>query len=352
MDPAQRWRVIDTGLRAPEQNAALDRALLEAREAEEIPSTLRFLRYTPAVLLGALQDCDPLIDAEACRGRALSVHRRLADGGAFVCDGPHLAWTLYLSKADVQWADGRALLKRLCHAAAAGISALGMDARYRARNEIVVDGRVLAQAGALYSDEALMFQAVIALDGDPGARAMLFSLPWTGNDRVAALRRRYTTVHEQLARRPDAEALKRNLVEAYESEFAVELRDGELTLSEQARYEVAAREHGVGPAQGVMPRARLRSANAVQACAGGSLAACVVFDDARTIRHVWFAGCSVRPASAVYDLEAALRDVAVERVAAKVSGFFASRSVRCDGCVPGDFAAVVRRAVDQPLLAR
>ena len=46
----EMWRVIDTGLRAAAQNIALDRALLEARNAEEIASTLRFYRVAPAVL--------------------------------------------------------------------------------------------------------------------------------------------------------------------------------------------------------------------------------------------------------------------------------------------------------------
>jgi len=43
----ETWRLIDTGLRAAAQNIALDRALLEAREAEEITSTLRFARKPP-----------------------------------------------------------------------------------------------------------------------------------------------------------------------------------------------------------------------------------------------------------------------------------------------------------------
>jgi len=41
------WRWIDTGVRRPAENLALNRALLEARQAREIPSTLRFLRFTP-----------------------------------------------------------------------------------------------------------------------------------------------------------------------------------------------------------------------------------------------------------------------------------------------------------------
>ena len=52
---AETWRVMDTGLRAAAQNIALDRALLEARHAEEIPSTLRFCRFTPSVLLASRQ---------------------------------------------------------------------------------------------------------------------------------------------------------------------------------------------------------------------------------------------------------------------------------------------------------
>lgn len=352
MDAARRWRVIDTGLRTPAHNAVLDRALLEAREADEIPSTLRFHRYTPAVLLGALQDRDPLLDTQACEARGLAIAHRLTDGGTFVCDGQHLAWTLYIGKSDVQGSDGRAVLKRLCHAAAAGISALGLDASYRPRNEIVVDGRTLARSGLLYSDDAVMFQAVLALDGDIAQRASLLNLPWGIEERRVLMSDRGTTLREHLGRKADAGMLKRNLIEAYESEFGVELRDADLTLSEQARCEAAEREHAAGAPQGVMPPATVKAATAVFAREGACVSACVVFDASRMIRHVWFTGCTLRPAGALADLEAALCDVPADRVDGKVRGFFSSRAVRCEQCAPDDFVAVVRRAVDQPLLAR
>lgn len=353
MGSADRWRVVDTGLRAPAQNAALDRALLEAREADEIPSTLRFFRYTPAVLLGAMQDGDPLVDEEARRARGLSLDRRLTDGGTFLCDGSHLAWTIYLGKGDVRRGDGgRAVLKRLCHAAAAAVSALGVEAAYRARNEIAVEGRTLAQAGMLYSENALMFQAVLALDGHIAQRASIMKLPWATEKRAAILRERYTTLREELGRTADIHALRNNLIEAYESEFGVELKDADLTLSEHARYEVADREHRAGAPQHLMPNAGVRIATAVQERTGVALSACVVFDAARVVRQVWFTGCALRPASALPDLEAALRDLPVERVEAKVRSFFSSRPVRCEGCMADDFSMVVKRAVDRPLLAR
>jgi hypothetical protein len=197
-----------------------------------------------------------------------------------------------------------------------------------------------------------MFQALLALDGDLSQRALLLDVPWSTEERRLLLSNRATTLREQLARKPDAGMLKRNLIEAYESEFAVELRDADLTLSEQARYEAAEREQAAGAPGGVMPRPAIKAATAVHARDGVAVSACVVFDSARIIRHVWFTGCTLRPASALADLEAALCDVAADRVDRKVRSFFSSRPVHCQRCAPEDFVAVVRRAVDQPLLAR
>lgn len=54
----ETWRVINTGLRSAAQNIALNRAPLEARQAERIPSMLRFL-VLPVLLLVAACDSKP-----------------------------------------------------------------------------------------------------------------------------------------------------------------------------------------------------------------------------------------------------------------------------------------------------
>ncbi len=350
MNDSERWRLLDTGLRTPEQNAALDRALLEAREADEIPSTLRFARYTPSVLLPAFQDLDPLLDVDACRARGIAIHHRLTDGGTFFCQAPHLGWSLYLGKTDVDGLDGRGVLKRLCHAAAVAVSALGVGASYRARNEIAIDGRTLAQAGVVQSRRALLFQGLIALDG-AAERAALLQAPWTAAERSSVFRDRLIDLRHALDRTPDVQALKRNLAEAYESEFAVELRDAELTLSEQARYETAQHEQAAGIARRVAPEPRVTVAYASHQHETAKLSACVVLDAGRILRHVWFTGCAVRPAAALRDLEAALRNVKADGVERAVHRYFAGHTIDCGPCKAADFIAVVRRAVDQPSLA-
>lgn len=351
MHASERWRMIDTGLRTPAQNAALDRALLEAREAGEIPSTLRFHRYTPSVLLGALHDGDPLLDVDACRARGLEIRRRLTDGGTFLCDGAHLAWTLYLAKGDVPHCDGRTVVKRLCHAAATGIAALGCDAVYRARNEIAAGGRALARCGLLYASEALMFQAVVVLEDDIATQAAILRLPWPVAERERLLRERAASLGGLLGRKPDVDALRRNLVEAYESEFGVEMREADLSLTEHARYERAIAELSAGEPLGVRPRNALHVAYASQPGPAAAVSACIVFDDDRVIRHAWISGCTLRPAGTLADLEATLRDLPADRLEARIRSFFASRPAQCEVCTPAEFAALVRRAVDQPTLA-
>jgi hypothetical protein len=88
--------------------------------------------------------------------------------------------------------------------------------------------------------------------------------------------------------------------------------------------------------------------------AGGALNASLVYDrPAHRIKQVWFAYDGlIRPQRAVADLEAALRDTAVEHLERNVRAFFAGRAVDMQALAPGDFVAVVRLALKLPLAAQ
>ena len=114
----QIWRTIDTGLRPAAQNIALSRALLEARHAEEISSTLRFLRFAPCALLACRQSPAQQFDLALCESANIAVQRRIAGGDAIYCDENQLGWELYLHRRDVGNAGMAGIAKRICHAAA------------------------------------------------------------------------------------------------------------------------------------------------------------------------------------------------------------------------------------------
>jgi lipoate-protein ligase A len=354
----EKWRVIDTGLRSAAQNIALNRALLEARQAEEIPSTLRFLRFTPSALLGYHQSAEQELNLDYCRANGIAVQRRITGGGAIYFDETQIGWELYLHKRDVGTTDMQAISRRICHAAAAAVSALGVDARYRPRNDIEVDGRKISGTGGAFDGDALLFQGTLLIDFDVEKMLRVLRIPAEklSDKAVASARERVANLRELLGRMPDAALVKSYISEAFESEFGVEFAEGDLTLSEDARYQVALREIDTPDWINLVTRpvSDVPIVEAVQKFAGGLLRASVSLDTkTQTIKQVWFSGdIFVNPRRTVADLEAALRDLPLEALERKVERFFADRPVDMLALTPNDFLTVVRAAVGWPLLAQ
>jgi lipoate-protein ligase A len=351
----ENWRVIDTGLRPPAQNIALNRALLEARQAEEIPSTLRFLRFTPSALLGYHQSAAQELNLDYCHAKQIEIQRRITGGGAIYFDETQLGWELYLHKRDVGTADMQAISRRICHAAASGISALGVNARYRPRNDIEVDGRKISGTGGAFDGDALMFQGTLLVDFDVEKMLRVLRIPAEklSDKAIASARERVANLRELLGRAPDMAQVRGNLIEAFENEFDVEFGEGELTLSEHERYKIALSEIDTPDWVNLVtqPATDMPILDAVQKFAGGLLRVAPTLDTrTRTLRQVWFTGdVFISPPRTLADLEAALRDLPLDKLESRIEAFFSERKVDMLSLTPADFISVVRLAVNQPL---
>jgi lipoate-protein ligase A len=352
------WRVIDTGLRSAAQNIALNRALLEARQADEVPSTLRFLRFMPSALLGYHQSAEQEFNLDYCKANDIAVQRRITGGGAIYFDESQIGWELYLHKRDLGTSEMQAISRRICHAAATAISALGVDARYRPRNDIEVDGRKISGTGGAFDGDALLFQGTLLVDFDIAKMLRVLRIPAEklSDKAIASARDRVANLRELLGRQPDIGRIRSNLIEAFESEFGVEFHEEELTLSEHARYQVALREIDTADWVNLVSRpvSSMPIVEAARKFPGGLLHAAVSFDMlTRSIRQVWFTGdIFVSPRRSIADLEAALRDTPADRLESRIRAFFAARQVDMLSLAPDDFITVVRLALGQPLLAQ
>ena len=351
------WRVIDTGLRSAAQNIALNRALLEARQADEIPSTLRFLRFTPSALLGYHQSAEQELNLGYCQAQGITVQRRITGGGAIYFDETQIGWELYLHKRDLDTADMQRISRRICHAAAAAISALGVDARFRPRNDIEVDGRKISGTGGAFDGDALMYQGTLLIEFDVAKMLRVLRIPAEklSDKAIASARDRVANLKELLGCQPDVHEIRSNMIEAFESEFGVEFSEGDLSLSEHRRFEAALREidHPDWVNLVNRPVSELPILEAIQKFTGGLLRAAVTYDmHTRTLRQVWFTGdVFVSPRRTLSDLESALRDVPVDRLEQRVLSFFNDRRVDMLTLTPQDFVTVVRLALQQPMLA-
>jgi lipoate-protein ligase A len=195
-------RIIDTGERPARWNVAATAALTQLHCDGVTGDTLRFHRYPASVLIGRHQDAEQAIRVDACRQAGVEIARRVTGGGSVYMAPGALAWDLIISRkragrdvGDVAQAIGKAV--------AAGIAHLGLDARYRAENEIVVAGRKLCGMSGYHDGDTIAYQGTILIDTDLSDMGRCLRMPFPSGDAAQALTARMTTVSEWLNRKPD-----------------------------------------------------------------------------------------------------------------------------------------------------
>ena len=231
-----RLRVIcDEGFGA-RGNIALTAAMAELHMRGEIGDTLRIYRYPRSVLLGCNQSAEEATDRTVCVKKNVEIARRITGGGAIYMDEGVITWDLVVTGRSVG-NDPRGLSENVCRSLAGAISALGVDARFRAENDIVADNKKIAGASGYADGATFIYQGSLMLS--PDLRAMAAVL------RIPAIEDGVTTLSALLGRafrQSEAAALLANSIS---SALGYEQVSGELSAKECAlRDELFGREFG------------------------------------------------------------------------------------------------------------
>jgi len=347
-----RWRVIDTGLRRAAENMALNRAVLEAHEQGAIPHTLRFLSFEPSALLGFHQNVEQELRLDYCREQGIAVQRRITGGGALYFDQTQIGWELYLDKRFLGTADMTEISRRICEAAADGIRRLGVDARFRPRNDIEVDGRKISGTGGAFDGDSILFQGTLLVEFDVEKMLRVLKIPAEklSDKAIASARERVANLAELLGTAPPLSEVREHMTAAFAAGFGVEFEPATaLSDVEQALYREALAEIDTDEwvYQHNRPDSDAPVRVGVHRCSGGLMRAQVALDQPRgRIKQLWITGdFFVNPRRMVPDLEAALRDTAVTELRANVQCFFDGYPVEMLMLQRDDFIAVIEAAL-------
>jgi len=347
-----RWRLIDTGLRPAAQNMAINRAMLEAHQEGAIAHTLRFLQFEPCALLGFHQNVDQELRLDYCQAQGITVQRRITGGGAIYFDPSQIGWELYLDKQLLGTADMAAIAARVCEAAAEGMRRLGVDAVFRPRNDIEVDGRKISGTGGAFDGDSILYQGTLLVDFDIERMLQVLRIPAEklSDKAIASARDRVVNLKELLGRVPSVDEVKRALAAAFAEAFDVSFEEAPtLSPAEQAKYEEALAEIDTDEwvFQANRPVEETPTLEGIHRCSGGLMRAHVAVDTfKRRIKQVWLTGdFFVNPKRMVPDLEAALRDTPIGELGANVEGFFRDYPVEMLMLKPEDFHAVIADAL-------
>ncbi len=348
---APRWRLVDSGARDAAGNIALDAAMLRMRAAGIVPSTLRLLSFSrPAVLVGRFQSPSREARMEYCRRQGIEINRRLTGGGAIYLGPSQLGWELVATRRELGVDTFDELAAAACAAAVRALKLLGVEARFRPRNDIEVEGRKLCGTGGTWEGDAFLFQGTLLVDHDVEAmvRALRVPVEKLGRRRLEAMRDRVTCLRELLGRVPSRRQLAEAFARGFAEELGIALEKTPVSGAEEALAERLQPFHA-----GAEWRRDIDLAGggillgATRHGEGGSIRAAVSVDaERRVLEAAVFSGdfFSRRPRT-VLELESRLKNVRLEQAVPLVLDFLAGREDEFPGLEAEDFAAALAAAL-------
>ncbi len=351
---ATPFRIIDTGIREGRANIAFDAALIEERQANRVPDTIRFLRFPPTALIGRHQDLSREVNLEFCARNGVGTVRRITGGGAIYLDEGQLGWELVFHRASLGIAALPDLAKAICNAAAAGLSRLGIDARFRPRNDIEVDGRKISGTGGFFDGDVLIYQGTVLIDLNAQEMVNALHVPQSklARRKLDSAAERVVTLKELLGERmPDMDTIKQALIDGFVSELAISAIAGEVTDNEE-RLAKQYFDDEIGKDEFVAEIDSPQTGDNVLAGShtgtGGTINSFVRLEgptDALVQRVLISGDFFVTPPRIVLDLESHLKGIRLGEIDDAVEKFFRDNDVDMLSVTPADFQASIANAL-------
>lgn len=201
-------------------------------------TSLHLYTYEGAALVGRYQDLEANVDVEWCEDNGVAVNRRLTGGGAILMtpDQLGIALTLDRERFDLPRSN-RALFETFGSAITSGLSAVGIDAEFVPKNDVVADGRKIAGLGLWDRAGEVQFHCslLVGMDVERMLRALRISEAKLSDKQIDAFEERITTVREQAGAGIDevAEGIEEGFADVLDVEFAA----GSLTDDEAAEVD-------------------------------------------------------------------------------------------------------------------
>ena len=347
-------RVLDTDCGNSRKHFSFGKAMVDHHKQSKQPDTLRFMHFKPTVILGRHQVLHDEVNVDYCLNNNIQIVRRLTGGGAVFLDPGQLAWELCVSKKNIGSGDLSEITKILCGAAAGGLNKLNIDAKFRPRNDLEVDGRKVGGTGGFFDGDTLFFQggALVDMDVENMKASLNIPVPKLSKRNLESAGDRVITVRELLG--PDTPALplfKEALVESvcetlglkadYQECSASELVLGDQYYDEEIGQDEFVHEIDRLIAGDVVKRATIKTP-------GGFITTSFKLKGPKLdiIAEIFFHGdLFVSPPRVLFDLEAHLKGVFLPDIEAAIDEFFKETKINMMSIQPEHFVSAIKDAL-------
>ncbi|MFH0957876.1 MAG: DUF116 domain-containing protein [Pseudomonadota bacterium] len=232
-------RLLDTRALSASANMALDNIILEEVSTGDSPATFRFLQFERATaLVGYNQDTNLEIRTDFCKTNNIDINRRITGGGAILFQPSALGWEIFSAMGVYPFKGPyERVLERVCSTAARALSRMGIEAQFRPRNDIEVNGRKISGTGGAFVSSAMMFQGTVLIENETELflKALRVPVEKLKKREIESLMERICFLNDIVEPHVNADDLKRVFVDEFSKNLGLTFYFDELTDRENRR---------------------------------------------------------------------------------------------------------------------
>lgn len=246
-----KWRYITGERESLTHGLAADEFLMNrytSWTASDCPEpTLRLYTFrNHGAIIGRFQNLDAEVDVQECERLGVAVNRRVTGGGAVLMGEDQLMIAVASSAEHPMIPSHPArILPKMARGIISGLAELGIEAEYRAKNDVVVGGKKIAGT-ALFVEEsgALLYQASVIVDFDIALMLKTLKIPREklSDKRIKTFGERITTLNRELGRAMDMRQVREVVCRGFERAFRMSATHSPFTPAELAQIESLERE--------------------------------------------------------------------------------------------------------------
>lgn len=312
------------------------------------------MRFPPTALIGRHQDLSREINLDYCADGGVGTVRRITGGGAIYLDEGQLGWELVFHRSSLGIAALPDIARVICNAAAAGLSELGVNAKFRPRNDIEVGGRKISGTGGFFDGDILIYQGTVLVDMNAEQMVRVLNVPQkkVARHNLDSAAQRVVTLKDLLGDDlPNLEAIKAALINGFTAGLGIGAEHGDVTDAEE-RFARQFFEEEIGTDEFVAEIDNPADSDGVLAGthtgAGGTIDTFVKLEGPTRgiLQRVLITGdFFVTPPRVVLDLEAHLQGARIEEIQPLIERFFDEADIGMLSVTADDFSASIADAL-------
>ena len=346
------WRLITDDDVAASFGLAADEALAQRVGMNLSQPTLRLYTYhSYCALVGRFQNVDNEIRVGYCRENGITINRRPTGGGAIIMGADQLGVALTIpGRSEDTYSNARELMGNFSEGLVRGLNQLRVEARFRRKNDIEVNGKKLVGLGVYRAPSGgLLFHASMLVDLDIALMLRVLNTPFEklSDKEIDTVAGRITTVRRETESRITLDEVRRVIVDGFISAFEVNLVPSDFTSDEYAEIEKLEQERYLSEDWVYQTTAVPDSNGSAKVKTDAGLIDVSVTMAGAIIKAAFIGGDFFASENAVADLEASLHwhTSQPEKVVATIEKIFQSRKSEFNGIQPEVMIEAVTKAV-------